>query len=94
MAAVCDGVEVIGYAADPERLRLDVDAYGRSAVSVILRPAAPDCASGENLREKVVAARERRLGRIDFYHYGLMRLDALDLIHSAVRTDDVDRFAP
>jgi len=94
VAAVCDGVEVIGYAADPERLRLDVDAYGRSAVSVILRPAAPDCASAENLREKVVAARERRLGRIDFYHYGLMRLDALDLIHSAVRTDDVDRFAP
>src|SRR5205823_4880543 len=26
VAAVCDGVEVIGYAADPERLRLDVDA--------------------------------------------------------------------
>ena len=50
----------------------------------MLRPAPPDCDSAENLREKVVLARERGLGRVDFYHYGLMRLDALDRIRAAL----------
>jgi hypothetical protein len=77
-------VEVIGYAADAERLRLDLAGYGDHAVSVILRPAPPDSDSDDNLRDKVRIARERRLARVDFYHYGLMRLDALDRIRAAV----------
>ena len=84
VAAACDGIEAIGYAAEADRLRLDLEAYGEAAASVILRPAAPDCESAENLREKIELARELGLGRIDFYHYGLMRLDALDRIRAAL----------
>jgi hypothetical protein len=84
VARACSGIEAIGYAADPERIRGDLDAYGDAAVSVIYRPTAPDCDSPDNLRAKVELARERRLRRVDFYHYGFMRLDALDWIRAAL----------
>jgi hypothetical protein len=84
VADACDGIQVIGYAADPERIRGDLDAYGNSAVSIIFRPTTPDCDSPENLRTKVELARERGLRRADFYHYGFIRLDALDWIRAAV----------
>ena len=84
VARACDGIEAIGYAADPERIRGDLDAYGDAAVSVILRPSTPDCDSADDLRAKVDLARGRDLRRVDFYHYGLMRLDALDWIRAAV----------
>jgi hypothetical protein len=81
---VCAGIEAIGYAADPERVRGDLAAYGDAAVSVIYRPALPDSTTADNLRAKVDLARERGLARVDFYHYGLMRLDALDLVREAL----------
>jgi hypothetical protein len=84
VAGACDGIEAIGYAADPERIRSDLDAYGDAAVSVIFRPSTPDAESAADVRAKVELARERGLGRVDFYHYGLMRLDALDWIHEAL----------
>lgn len=84
VAGACDGIEAIGYAADPERVRSDLDAYGDDAVSAIFRPTTPDCDSPENLRAKVDIARARGLRRADFYHYGFMRLDALDLIRAAL----------
>ena len=84
VARACDGIEAIGYAADLERVRGDLDAYGDAAVSVIFRPSAPDCDSAEDLRAKVGLARDRGLRRVDFYHYGLMRLDALDWIRAAL----------
>jgi hypothetical protein len=79
------GIQAIGYAFDPERVRGDLDAYGDAAVSVIFRPTTPDCDSPENLRAKVELARTHGLRRADFYHYGFMRLDALDWIHEALR---------
>ncbi len=84
VARACDGIEAIGYAADPERVRGDLDAYGDAAVSVIFRPSTPDCESAEDLRAKVGLARDRGLQRVDFYHYGLMRLNALDWIRAAL----------
>ena len=84
VARASAGIEAIGYAADPERVRGDLDAYGGAAVSLILRPAIPDCESADNLRTKIDLARERGLRRVDFYHYGLMRLDALDLVREAL----------
>jgi hypothetical protein len=86
LAGACDGLEAIGYAADPARLRFDLEAYRALGgdLSVVLRPMPPDCDSAENLREKVSLARELGLRRVDFYHYGLMRLDALDLIGEAL----------
>jgi hypothetical protein len=83
VARACDGIEAMGYAADPERIRGDLDAYGDAAVSVIFRPSIPDSDSAADLRAKVELARARGLRRVDFYHYGLMRLDALDWIRTA-----------
>jgi hydrogenase/urease accessory protein HupE len=85
VARASDGIEAIGYAADPKRLSLDLKAYGEAAVSVVLRPTPPDCDSPGNLRAKVELAGELGLRRVDFYHYGFMRLDALDWIRAALR---------
>jgi hypothetical protein len=84
IADVCDGIQAIGYAADPERIGYDLDAYAEAAVSIIFRPTTPDCDSPDNLRAKVALVRARELERADFYHYGFMRLDALDWIRAAV----------
>jgi hypothetical protein len=90
VAEACGQVEAIGYAADPERLRLDLSAY-RSIIgpdrrlSVILRPMAPDCDSADNLAAKLAVARESGVAEAGFYHYGFMRLESLDLIRSALR---------
>jgi hypothetical protein len=84
VAAACDGLEAMGYAADPSWVARDLDTYGDDAVAVIFRPSTPDCDSPEELRAKVDLARARGLRRVDFYHYGLMRLDALDWIHAAL----------
>ena len=89
VAEACGQVEVIGYAADPERLRFDLSAY-RSiigpdrALSVIMRPMAPDCDSPENLAAKLSVARRLDIVEAGFYHYGFMRLQSLDLIRSAL----------
>jgi hypothetical protein len=91
LAGVCDTVSATGYAADPGRLNLDLDAYralvtDASRLGLVLRPMPPDCRSAENLAAKVALARERGLGRLDFYHYGFCRLDALDWVHQALAT--------
>ena len=54
VARACDGLSAIGYAADPERVRGDLDAYGDAAVSVIFRPTPPDCG-----RRKTCARKSR-----------------------------------
>ncbi len=84
VADACAGIQAMGYAADPERIRGDLDVYGDAAVSVIYRPSTPDCDSEEAVRVKVDLARDRGVRRVDFYHYGLMRLDALDWIRAAL----------
>jgi hypothetical protein len=87
IAAVCGSVEAIGYADDPRRLGLDLEAYrsliGDGVLNVVVRPMPPDCDSDQNLRAKLDLVRELGLARVDFYHYGLMRLDALDRIRAA-----------
>ncbi len=81
-------VEVLGYAADVERVRFDLDAYrqalGECPLSVALRPSHPDCVEPENLAAKVRLARELGVTRVDFYHYGFLRLGALDWIRAAI----------
>jgi hypothetical protein len=89
LADVCDTVAATGYAADPGRLNLDLDAYqtlvpNASRLGLVLRPMPPDCRSADNLAAKVALARERGLGRLDFYHYGFCRLQALDWIQQAL----------
>lgn len=89
VAEACHAVEAIGYAYEPTRLRVDLTAYqeltgGQSDLSVAMRPMDPDCDSPENLAEKLALCRDLGLARVDFYHYGFMRLSALDLIQAAL----------
>jgi hypothetical protein len=90
VADACDAVEAIGYTADPYRLRFDLDAYREATagapLSVALRPMPPDCDSSENLAAKVRLVADLGLERADFYHYGFLRLSALDWIQEAVRS--------
>jgi hypothetical protein len=91
IGAACGQVEAIGYAADPDRLRFDLAAY-RSVcgpgcrVSVILRPMAPDCDSAANLAAKLAVSADAGAIECSFYHYGFMRLEALDRIRTALQS--------
>jgi hypothetical protein len=89
IAEACGSLAAIGYAADPERLRLDLQAYAATApdaeLSVALRPMAPDCDSAANLTTKLRVARDLGLARAHLYHYGFMRLETLDLVQEALR---------
>jgi hypothetical protein len=88
VAAACDGLGAVGYAADPDRLRLDLETYraliGQARLTVAMRPTAPDCDSARNLADKLRAARAVGAERVDFYHYGLAPLSALDLVQDAL----------
>lgn len=89
LADTCNTVEAIGYTADPDRLRFDLEAYraltpNASRLGLALRPMPPDCRSADNLAAKVALAREMGLKRVDFYHYGFCRLRALDWIQQAL----------
>jgi hypothetical protein len=88
---VCPEVKVLGYAAEIDRLRLDLETYagvlGGHPFSLVLRPSPPDCETPEDLAAKVALARELGVTRVDFYHYGLVRLEALDWIRTAVGAD-------
>ena len=91
VAAACGQLEAIGYAANPERLHLELAAYRavigpERTLSVIMRPMAPDCDGVENLAAKLTIARELGVAEVGFYHYGFMRLESLDLIHAALKT--------
>ena len=89
LAEVCDTIAATGYAADPDRLTFDLEAYCRlladaSQLGLVLRPMPPDCRSADNLTAKVALARERGLKHIDFYHYGFCRLRSLDWIRRSL----------
>jgi hypothetical protein len=81
-------IGAIAYAADPARVALDLAAYGRLSEGVALvaalRPVPPDCDSAENLAAKLRAASAAGVDRVDFYHYGLAPLYALDRIREAL----------
>lgn len=90
IGAVAD-IEAVAYAADPDRVRLDLDVYHRllstdSELNAALRPMLPDCDSVENLELKLRAAASLGVSRIDFYHYGFMPLVVLDRIRQALES--------
>ena len=88
VAAVAGAIEVLAYASTAERVLVDLEAYASaipesSKLGVILRPLLPDCDGAANLRSKVSSV-SALVDRLDFYHYGLAPLDALDWIKSAL----------
>jgi hypothetical protein len=89
VAATAGALEVMAYASTAERVKIDLEAYASaipdsSKLGVILRPLRPDCDSPANLRAKVDVASALHVDRLDFYHYGLAPLDALDWVKSAL----------
>jgi hypothetical protein len=89
VAAAAGALEVLAYASTAERVKIDLEAYASaipdsSKLGVILRPVRPDCDSPANLRAKVDVAAALHVDRLDFYHYGLAPLDALDWVKSAL----------
>ena len=65
VAEACRGIEAIAYAADPKRIRLDLEAYGAlltdgSTLAAALRPMLPDCDSAANLAAKLRLAPRAR----------------------------------
>jgi hypothetical protein len=81
LAAASDGIQALAYVRDPGKVAAHLAGYGELATSVVLRPMWPDCDGAANLKAKVRAAGDRR---VDFYHYGLMPLEALDWIGAAL----------
>jgi len=95
LAGVTGAVEVMAYASSPERVLVDLEAYlealpGSTELGVILRPLRPDCDSAANLRSKVEIVSSLGFDRVDFYHYGLAPLGALDWIKSALPNAAID----
>jgi hypothetical protein len=69
LEVMCDTIEMTGYAADPDRLSFDLDAYVSlladvSRLGLVLRPMSPDCRSADNLAAKVALAREETSPKI------------------------------
>jgi hypothetical protein len=86
----CGGVGVLGYFAEPDRLEREVRAYQRRLqeavnLEVLLRPMPPDSATADDLQRKVDVLRRAGVRGIGFYHYGMMRLEALDWIAGALQ---------
>ncbi len=81
-------IGAIAYAADPERVALDLAAYrelaGDAPLVAALRPVQPDCSSAANLAAKLRIAREAGVDRVDIYHYGFAPLSALDRVREAL----------
>jgi hypothetical protein len=88
LSGAADDVMILAYAADPEWIEGDIAGYqallGNAGIVAAMRPTAPDSTTVENLRAKAELARRTGVKRLDFYHYGLMRLDALDRIRGAL----------
>ncbi|MDA8298047.1 MAG: hypothetical protein M0004_15980 [Actinomycetota bacterium] len=87
LAASGARVEVTGYLRDPNALDQALSAGALGArdgqadprLALILRPGAPDGADAGSLAAKVAVARHHAV-EVNFYNYGLYRLDALERI--------------
>jgi hypothetical protein len=90
VAQHCDGLGMLGYFADSDRLDHEVSAYQQvmpadRQLEVLLRPMSPDSRSADELAAKVGVLHRRGIREIGFYHYGLMRLESLGWISHALR---------
>jgi hypothetical protein len=89
MSRVCDGLGSLGYTRDAGRFGADAAAY-RTLIpdtrefAIEVRPMSPDCATLEDLLEKVRIARAAGADWIEFYHYGLMRTENIAWIGTAL----------
>lgn len=90
-AEVCDGIGALGYTRDAARFEADVSAYralipDATEFSLAVRPMTPDCATVEDVMEKVALAAAAKVDWLEFYHYGLMRSENLAWVGEALRS--------
>jgi hypothetical protein len=95
VAEVAGALEVMAYASTADRVLVDLEAYaqtvaGSPKLGVILRPIRPDCDSPANLLSKIEVASTLGFDRVDFYHYGLAPIHALDWIKFALGAGAAD----
>jgi hypothetical protein len=90
LGPACDALGMLGYFADSARLEREVRAYQEllpsGRLEVLLRPMPPDSTAADELAAKVSVLRQLQIDDISFYHYGLMRLEALGWIAHALGT--------
>jgi hypothetical protein len=89
VAAASDEICALGYVDTRERLDAMLASYTRAlgagaALSVMLRPLAPDCHDEDNFNGKVAAVLASPARSIGFYHYAMMPLNRLDWIQRAL----------
>ena len=80
--------ELTGYLADPHEVGRLLESYrtmlpSGGDLAVVLRPGPPDCRSSDELRVKVALAAAAGCSEVNFYNYGMYRLDALDRVRAA-----------
>lgn len=82
------------YTSDPARVRKELDAYRqrvRGPLDAILRPMAPDFPKAASLAAAVDVCSQAGVGRLSFYHYGMMPLASFDSLRQVMgRSDGVD----
>lgn len=89
LGSMVDRLSITAYFGDIERYRTELEGYVQELgdarrLEVILRPAPPDSAGPAELRERVRIARDVGVEHLAFYHYGMLRLEALDWIRIAL----------
>ena len=88
IAALTSSIGVCGYFRSSTRLHAEIAEYRRvlpegTSMEIIFRPGWPDNDSAASLAEKVRSVMDGN-NRISFYHYGMVRLDVLDWIKTAL----------
>lgn len=89
LARLCDQFAILAYAVEPAAVTRDVEAYASAVgdaceLRVGLCPMPPNCPDDTNLRTKLQGIARAGVHRVDFYHYGFMRLETLDVIRIAL----------
>jgi hypothetical protein len=80
-------VEVTGYlrkTVDLEEALSPLRGHAGSEFAVILRPGPPDCESAEQLQAKVALATTAGATEVNFYAYGLYRLETLERVKASI----------
>jgi hypothetical protein len=89
VVSATDGLLVLGYTHDRASYEADLARYrglvpAGTELSVAVRPMVPDCATRDEVVARTAFAQEQGVAWIEYYHYGLMRLENLRWAGDAV----------
>lgn len=91
IAALSEHVDIgaLCYFADPDRTLEEVKnytslLYPRARLEAILRPTWPDATSGPQLASNVNAAHRGGASHLNFYSYGLVRLESFEWLREVL----------